>query len=270
MSPTLVSLLEQQITIQVENYLMSFVHANCFYGVRRQLWQELTMLGQSGQAWAVIGDFNIVTSFAERKGGGTPCISAMDNFNLFIHLNALIDSTTSGFRFSWCNKRWGSKRILQKIDRMLVNQAWMQGSVGWRSKILKLVASWEEPLFDVPIKKVVKKLKRLKQKLKSWSFKVFGNQAQHLKCLEEEMDQILLDQEADPSDSTLQQIEFDKEAEIDDVTNVMTTMAKEKSRVSNALHGERNSAYFHATIRIRQLRTQIIEIKNREGVLLKQ
>ncbi|KAF9623389.1 hypothetical protein IFM89_001309 [Coptis chinensis] len=238
MSPTLVSLSEQQITAQVENYLISFVHASCSYCVRRQLWQELTMLGQSGQAWAVIGDFNIVTSFAERKGGGTPCISAMDDFNFFIHSNALIDSTTSG-------KAWISNNTLREV----------------------VAASWEEPLFDVPIRKVVKKLKRLKQKLKSWSFEVFGNQAQHLKRLEEEMDQILLDQEVDPSDSTIQQMEFDKAAEIDEVTNVMTTMAKEKSRVSDALHGERNSAYFHATIRMRQLRAQIIEIKNREGLM---
>ncbi|KAF9594283.1 hypothetical protein IFM89_028940 [Coptis chinensis] len=236
MSPTLVSLSEQQITVQVENYLMSFVHASCSYGVLRQLWQELTMLGQSGQAWAVIGDFNIVTSFAERKGGGTPCISTMDDFNFFIHSNALIDSTTSG-------KAWISNDTLREV----------------------VATSWEEPFFDVPIRKVVKKLKRLKQKLKSWSFEVFGNQAHYLKRLEEEMDQILLDQEADPSDSTLQQMEFDKAAEIDEVTNVMTTMAKEKSRVSDALHGERNSAYFHATIRMWQLRAQIIEIKNREG-----
>ncbi|KAF9624855.1 hypothetical protein IFM89_015409 [Coptis chinensis] len=82
------------------------------------------------------------------------------------------------------------------------------------------------------------------------------------------MDQILLDQEADPSYSTLQQMEFDKADEIDKAINVMTTMAKEKSRVSDALHGERNSAYFHATIRMWQLRAQITEIKNREGILV--
>ncbi|KAF9626314.1 hypothetical protein IFM89_032163 [Coptis chinensis] len=85
----------------------------------------------------MIGDFNIVTSILKRKGGGTPCISAMDDFNHFIHSNALIDSTTLGFKYSWCNKRWGSKRMLQKIDRMLVNQDWLKGSVGWRSKTLK-------------------------------------------------------------------------------------------------------------------------------------
>ncbi|KAF9596337.1 hypothetical protein IFM89_008863 [Coptis chinensis] len=303
MNPTLVNLSQQQITVEVGNSLMTFVHASSSYGIRRQLWQELSLMGTSGQAWAVIGDFNIVTSIAERKGGGTPCISAMDDFNHFIHSNALIDSTTSGFKYSWCNKRWGSKRMLQKIDRMLVNQDWLKGNVGWRSKILKrkfsdhspivgwntcipkphnipfrfrkawlshdslkevVADSWNEPLYDVPIRKVVKKLKRLKQKLKSWSFEVFGNQSQHLKHLEEEMDQILLDQEHDPTDSTLQQMEFDKASEIEEVTNVLTTMAKEKSRVSDALHGERNSAYFHAIIKMRQARAQITEIKNRE------
>ncbi|KAF9596125.1 hypothetical protein IFM89_007178 [Coptis chinensis] len=30
--------------------------------------RKLTLLGQSGQAWAVIGDSNIVTSISERKG----------------------------------------------------------------------------------------------------------------------------------------------------------------------------------------------------------
>ncbi|KAF9626315.1 hypothetical protein IFM89_032164 [Coptis chinensis] len=78
------------------------------------------------------------------------------------------------------------------------------------------------------------------------------------------MDQILLDQENDPADSTLQQLEFDKAFEIEDATYVMTTMAKEKSRVSDVLHCERNSAYFHATIKMQQERAQITEIKNRE------
>ncbi|KAF9617319.1 hypothetical protein IFM89_035300 [Coptis chinensis] len=183
--------------------------------------RELSLLGTSGQAWAVIGDFNIVTSISERKGGGTPCISAMDDFNHFIHSNALIDSTTRGLN-------------TLGVIRDGVANVWLS-----HDTLREVVAdSWNEPLYDVPIRKVVKKLKRLKQKLKNWSFEVFGNQSQHLKRLEKEMDQILLGQEHDPTDSTLQQMEFDKASEIDEVTNVLTTMAKEKSRVSDALHGE--------------------------------
>ncbi|KAF9601082.1 hypothetical protein IFM89_016055 [Coptis chinensis] len=264
MTPTLVNLSQQQITVKVGNFLLTFVHASSSYGIRRQLWQELSLLGTSGQAWAVIGDFNIVTSIAERKGGGTPCISAMDDFNHFIHLNALIDSTTSGFKYSWCNKRWGSIRMLQKIDRMLVNQDLLKGNVGWRSKILKRKLSDHSPIvgWNTCIPKPHNIPFRFR---KTWLS--HDTLREHLKRLEEEMDQILLDQEHDPTDSTLQQMEFDKASEIEEVTNVLTTMAKEKSRVSDALHGERNSAYFHATIKMRQARAQITEIKNREDEL---
>ncbi|KAF9595573.1 hypothetical protein IFM89_001045 [Coptis chinensis] len=133
---SLVSLSHQQITVRVNSFLMSFVHASSSYGLRRELWQDLSQLRTNNEAWAVIGDFNIVSSVVERKGGCRPCLTAMNEFNSFIHSNALINSTTLGYKFSWCNKRWGSRRMLQKLDRMLVNQEWQQGNVGWRSKIL--------------------------------------------------------------------------------------------------------------------------------------
>ncbi|KAF9622277.1 hypothetical protein IFM89_031080 [Coptis chinensis] len=116
------------------------------YGTRRGLWQELGRLGNTVDAWAVVGDFNIVSSVTERRGGRSPCITAMNEFNSFIHSNALIDSTTCGFNYSWCNKRWGNKRMLQKIERMLINQKWIEVSAGWRSKILKHKLSDHSPI----------------------------------------------------------------------------------------------------------------------------
>ncbi|KAF9606216.1 hypothetical protein IFM89_023768, partial [Coptis chinensis] len=142
---------------------------------------------------------------------------------------------------------------------MLVNQGWQEGNVGWRSKILTRTLSDHSPI-DVPSRKVVNKLKRLKQKLKSLSFDVFGNHAQHLKQLVEEMVQILKDQENNPSDSNLQQMEFDKAMEMEEAVKVSTAMAKEKSKLSDAFEGERNIAYFHVTIQMRLAKGQIIEI----------
>ncbi|KAF9607068.1 hypothetical protein IFM89_030895 [Coptis chinensis] len=133
---SLVSLSHQQITVRVNSFLMSFVHASSSYGLHRELWQDLSQLRMNNEAWEVIGDFNIVSVVVERRGGCRPCLTAMNEFNSFIYSNALIDSTTLGYKFSWCNKRWGSRRMLQKLDRMLVNQEWQQGNVGWRSKIL--------------------------------------------------------------------------------------------------------------------------------------
>ncbi|KAF9604282.1 hypothetical protein IFM89_004988 [Coptis chinensis] len=116
------ALSQQHITVKSGNLVLSFVHANSAYGIRRSLWLELSQLGLVAEPWAVVGDFNIVSTVSERKGGGTPCFTAMTDFNYFIHSNALFDSTTMGFKYSWCNKRMGNRKMYQKIDRMLVNQ----------------------------------------------------------------------------------------------------------------------------------------------------
>ncbi|KAF9621066.1 hypothetical protein IFM89_016090 [Coptis chinensis] len=162
---------------------------------QRALWDELTTLGINVGPWVVVGNFNVVTMAIKRKGGCSPCQLAVNEFVEFINNNALVDSTNLGYKFSWCNKRIGNRRMLQKIDRMLVNQQWIDTAAGWKSKILKrkfsdhspvvgsltsipkptnipfrfkriwikheglkdvVKQSWEEPLEDVPIRKVMK------------------------------------------------------------------------------------------------------------------
>ncbi|KAF9610305.1 hypothetical protein IFM89_021975 [Coptis chinensis] len=168
----------------------------------KALWDEF-VLGLNAEAWAVAGDFNVVTSNEERKGGRFPCQTAVNEFVEFINGNALIDTRSLGFKFSWSNKRHGDKRMVQKIDCILVNQKWIDATTEWRSKILQrrisdhspivgwftaipkphnipfrfkkhwikheslkevVKQSWEERLEDVPIRKVMKKLKRSKRR----------------------------------------------------------------------------------------------------------
>ncbi|KAF9599025.1 hypothetical protein IFM89_033370 [Coptis chinensis] len=116
------------------------------YVQRRALWDELSQLGLNAEAWAVAGDFNVVTSNEERKGGRLPCQTAVNKFVEFINGNALIDTTSLGFKFSWSNKRHGDKRMVQKIDRILVNQKWIDAATGWRSKILQRRISDHSPI----------------------------------------------------------------------------------------------------------------------------
>ncbi|KAF9612625.1 hypothetical protein IFM89_003067 [Coptis chinensis] len=175
------------------NLVLSFVHTNSAYGIRRSLWSELTQLGLVAKPWAVVGDFNIVFAVSERKGWGIPSLAAMSNFNTFIHSNALFDTTSMGFKYSWCNKRMGNRIMYQKIDRMLVNQGWIDVSAGWR---------------------MVKKLKKLKLVLKEWSWRVYGNTQQHLRTLEDELENILQEQEQDPFNYELHNQEVKKATEI--------------------------------------------------------
>ncbi|KAF9596285.1 hypothetical protein IFM89_008811 [Coptis chinensis] len=57
---TLYALSQQHITVKVGNLVLSFVHANSAYGIRRSLWSELTQIGLAVEPWDVVGDFNIV------------------------------------------------------------------------------------------------------------------------------------------------------------------------------------------------------------------
>ncbi|KAF9625926.1 hypothetical protein IFM89_027794 [Coptis chinensis] len=138
----------------------------------------------------------------------------MSDFNSFIHSNAVIDSTTMGFKYSRCNKRMGHRRMYQKINRMLVNQ---------------------------------------------W---VYGNTKQHLKALEDELENILKEQEHDPFNSELHNQEVEKATEIQAVKDVEILTLRQKARVTEALQGERNSKYFHATTKMRLAKSQIVEIQD--------
>ncbi|KAF9624392.1 hypothetical protein IFM89_010780 [Coptis chinensis] len=193
-------------------------HAECEirspYVQIRVLWEELSLLGLTTEAWVMGGDFNAVTSTAERKWGRLPYRTAGNEFVNFINANALLDSTNLGFNFSWSNRRHGNSRMLQKLDRILVNKKWLDAATGWRSRILQrrfydhspiigwftsipkphnipfrfkthwikheslkvlVKKSWDEPLEDIPIRKTMKKLKRLKETLKIWSWETFGD-----------------------------------------------------------------------------------------------
>ncbi|KAF9602149.1 hypothetical protein IFM89_025316 [Coptis chinensis] len=222
---TIVDISCQQISIKIEKFTISMVHASSYYVQRRVLWDELSHFGLSVEAWMIIRDFNIVTRNAERKGGRLPCQIAVLDFNDFINSNCLVDSTTLGHRYSWSNRRCGNKRMIQKIDRALVNHHWLNAASNWKSKIAKrkfsdhspiigwnaripkpgnipfrfknvwlqhldikkvVETSWKQPLLDVPIRTVTKKLKRLKADLKKWSWETYGSMSRNLKQMDEE------------------------------------------------------------------------------------
>ncbi|KAF9598035.1 hypothetical protein IFM89_023782 [Coptis chinensis] len=63
-----VNLSHQQIIVQINQTLITFVHASSAYGRQRMLWDELNRINAGNLAWAITGDFNVVTALSERKG----------------------------------------------------------------------------------------------------------------------------------------------------------------------------------------------------------
>ncbi|XP_061357778.1 uncharacterized protein LOC133302072 [Gastrolobium bilobum] len=87
---------------------------------RRTLWDNLKRLNSVGvDKWAVMGDFNVLLEEGEKQGGSGFCAGNADEFSSCLSDCSLLDVGFSGPKFTW--KRGG---LQERIDRLVVNEAW--------------------------------------------------------------------------------------------------------------------------------------------------
>ena len=81
-----------------------------------------------------------------KKGGCSFCVSKVESFLNFIDGARLTDLGFSGTNFTWCNNRLGSAKIWKRLDRVLVNQQWLNLDMNISVTHLNRVASDHSPL----------------------------------------------------------------------------------------------------------------------------
>ncbi|KAL5716607.1 hypothetical protein ACHQM5_009747 [Ranunculus cassubicifolius] len=305
---SIVSLDNQQISIRVQDKYISVVHASSSYIVRRDLWTQLTNNIPVNAPRVVIGDFNVVMYNSEKKGRRGVCRSAVEDFNSFIESNALLDSTNQGLRFSWCNKQRGLSRTYAKLDRALVNKAWLDLTHCWRSKILTrkfsdhspviawndhipkphnipfrfkaiwiqheefkefVKKNWDQPMVSGPLSLLSLKLKRLKEGLKIWNKQHFWGIRGKINNISSELDNVQISLEEDAFDTELQDIETALEEARDNFINLENDMWQQRAKSKNLFEGERNSSYYHNRVKIRAAKSFITSIEDKDGKLLR-
>lgn len=187
-------------------FACTFVYASNDLNERYDLWNSLMMLGQSiASPWLVCGDFNNPLFLNERMG--SPVLHyEIEGFRNCVDNCGLMDVKASGCFFTWNNKQSGEHRVFSKIDRMLVNESWLDlfpeslahflpeglfdhsppildthpalsrmkkpfkyfNMWGQDSKFLEKVRDcWVSPILGTPMFQVVTKLKKLKPILKA-------------------------------------------------------------------------------------------------------
>ncbi|MCH82389.1 RNA-directed DNA polymerase (Reverse transcriptase), partial [Trifolium medium] len=91
----------------------------------------------------------------EHRGRSTPARLPMKEFQKWTDDSNLIHLPTIGAEFTWNNGRWGLRHTERRLDRAVCNQSWLD--------------LWC-PMFILN-----KKLKLVKEKLKTWNKTSFGN-----------------------------------------------------------------------------------------------
>ncbi|KAI0513662.1 hypothetical protein KFK09_009692 [Dendrobium nobile] len=89
---------------------------------RRELWEFLDRNLKQDSPTIVGGDFNCILSQEDKKGGKKFSFKTGPlEMKAFMIRNDLHDVDYIGSRFTWCNNKSGSARILERLDRCLLN-----------------------------------------------------------------------------------------------------------------------------------------------------
>ncbi|XP_020254213.1 uncharacterized protein LOC109831293 [Asparagus officinalis] len=151
------SLSDQQITCKVKSLdgridcVISSIYGQNQVDKRRELWLNLTHIYQtvSHSPWLLCGDFNAIIGNEEKLGGtilsellcgdfnaiigneeklGGTILSEADTseFREFIDFCHLSHLKTEGCFYTWNNKQDAHSRIWSRLDRALINDAWLQ------------------------------------------------------------------------------------------------------------------------------------------------
>ncbi|XP_074271036.1 uncharacterized protein LOC141594955 [Silene latifolia] len=106
------------------------IAVTCVYGLndpkaRAALWDKLIEISKTTSAWIVMGDFNVVRNLCERAGPNPPVTQDILAFNACLAQCYLDDMHNMGFEFTWSNKQGSDTRTWARLDRVLVNPAWL-------------------------------------------------------------------------------------------------------------------------------------------------
>ncbi|XP_059629660.1 uncharacterized protein LOC132272550 [Cornus florida] len=205
-----------EITGTVSRFFVTFVYANNTARERTDLCKSLMeSLPLINGPWMLIGDWNIVRCNSEKLGGRYHSPRVFAEFNHTIDSLCLTDIPVTNGTYTWFNNRFLNRRIYARLDRGLMNEEWDQTypnaqivltppltSDQWGlilhlpmkiadgPKPFRFLTVWNKEIAvkdiisDVwnlktdgdPIKKMLYKLKLVKQTVKQWNKDKFGSQ----------------------------------------------------------------------------------------------
>ncbi|KAL0309058.1 UNVERIFIED_CONTAM: hypothetical protein Sradi_5848100 [Sesamum radiatum] len=110
-----------------ETILTTVVYGANEMSARRELWQGLIELAVTvgNVPWLVGGDFNAVSDMSEVSGASGDIRVAMNEFNDCILQTGLLSLPMQGQCFTWHNCSLDGRSLWKRLDRLLVNDVWM-------------------------------------------------------------------------------------------------------------------------------------------------
>eukprot|EP00253_Pinus_taeda_P008955 PITA_08955 len=91
--------------------------------------------------WIIGGDFNLIRSLEEKKGGIRKSDNLMGRFNAIIEDLRLVDIQTINGICTWNNRRGGKNQVASRLHRFLVSESIMNKDIFFEAQILPSLGS---------------------------------------------------------------------------------------------------------------------------------
>ncbi|XP_074315285.1 uncharacterized protein LOC141651471 [Silene latifolia] len=258
---------------------------------RKVLWSKLSQFKDYIQgAWAICGDFNTVLSPNERLGGASSEEEITD-FKNCIDDCEVMDCPATGSLFTWCNKHEPATRVYSRLDRVLVNQKWLQDHPqayaffycegifdhcpcvvqsklvgGKKKRSFKYFNMWSKSVdFQQCVKtvwdqnwpgtkmyKLVCKLKHLKGPLKNLNKNDFEGVENNYVRAQMYLEKVQLSLRTDPLNPDLIVQEREAASSVRFLNEACDEFLLQKSKAIWVEKGDCNTKYFHSIIKARQ------------------
>ena len=107
-----------------ERCLLSNIYAPTDFTGKSQLWAHIRFIRSLDPflPWIMAGDFNVVTSLDEKRGGMDQSSNLLRDM---IGSLKLVDMEPINGVYTWTNQRCGDEDISERLDRFLVSCYWM-------------------------------------------------------------------------------------------------------------------------------------------------
>lgn len=283
------------------SWLLSLVYVSPVVVIRDAFYDYLEELSKCVRfPWVLIGDFNQVIRPEDKKGGQRVAGYSVERMRKVMEVGCFRDVKFFGTRFTWSNKHLGRSKILQRLDQRWGNLAWHsifpRASVRHLARIhsdhcpvlLNLGATepeittskgfrfqnhwmehkdfrdfvksaWPTIPDNLPLAITI-----FWDRLRVWSREVYGSLFQNKKRCEARLVGIQKALEDRPS-RFLARLETQVIGEYGEILRHEETFWQQKARLNWLAKGERNSNFFHKSIRTTRQKSKCTALKDSNG-----
>ncbi|XP_021719374.1 uncharacterized protein LOC110687055 [Chenopodium quinoa] len=248
---------------------------------RSAMWAGIKALGNIQLPWICIGDYNYILSSDDRFNGNPVTDYEVKDFKDFVHDLELVEIKSKGSFYSWNIKGHGMNGSASRIDRGLINEAWVLAYGQTEVVYLPPSLSNHCPVLVDVAHSVAGKGKpfRFLNCLAShqdfleivsshWDVSISGN-AMLFEEARFSLAEVQSHLAEDITNVSLQTQEAKRIEEVKYWINTYESILKQKSRVDWIKLGDSNSHYFFSVLNQRKNRNRIDSIYINDDIILK-